>query len=175
MNEFLIVVDMQNDFVNGALGSADAVDIVPRVCEVIRDFKGEVIYTRDTHTDGYLETNEGKNLPVVHCVKDTHGWELNPDVASLAGGAKIIDKPTFGSFELCEYLAKRDEKTRIDRITLVGLCTDICVLSNAIMLKAALPEAEIRVDASACAGVSVSAHRAALASMKSCQIKIDNE
>ena len=175
MNKFLIVVDMQNDFVDGALGSAHAVGILPRVCELIKDFDGEVVYTRDTHSADYLDTNEGRNLPFLHCVKGTHGWELNAEVAALVKDSTVIDKPTFGSTELCEYMIKKDAERRVDRITLVGLCTDICVVSNALMLKAALPEAEIRVDASACAGVSPESHGAALLTMKSCQIKVDNE
>lgn len=172
MKRILIVVDMQNDFVDGALGTPEAVKIVEPVVQKIRSWeKGCVYATRDTHGENYLETSEGKHLPVVHCVKGTAGWELNETVAAALGDAPVIDKPTFGSLELVEQIKREQEKEEIE-IELVGLCTDICVVSNALLLKAALPETEIFVDGACCAGVTPESHRAALTTMKMCQIQI---
>ena len=170
----LVVIDMQNDFVDGALGTAEAQAIVPRVCEKIRGFDGLVLYTRDTHDPDYLQTQEGRQLPVEHCIKGTYGHELCPDVAALCTGTPI-DKPTFGSKGLAEVLAARHRyEGPVESITLVGLCIDICVISNALLLKAFLPEVPIIVDASCCAGVTPESHRRALECMKVCQIVIEN-
>lgn len=172
MKKVLVVVDMQNDFVDGALGTKEAQAIVPAVLAKIKEYAGETVYaTRDTHGENYMETSEGKHLPVPHCIKGTQGWEIRDDVAEAlkSVGAEIIDKPTFGSTVLAEKmvaLAKADELT----IELIGLCTDICVASNALLLKANLPEAVIKIDPACCAGVTPESHDAALLTMKMCQI-----
>ena len=171
----LVVVDMQKDFIDGALGTKEAVAIVPGVVDKIRGFEGQVIATRDTHGADYLETEEGRHLPVVHCVKDTPGWQIHPDVeeAVLAkAGSRIIDKPTFGSVELGGYVRELDEKEPVEKITVIGLCTDICVISNALLLKANLPEVPVEVDISCCAGVTPATHEQAAEAMKMCQIGI---
>ena len=172
MSDFLIVVDMQNDFIDGALGTAEAVAIVPGVVERIKGFKGNVIYTRDTHQENYLKTQEGKLLPVTHCVSGTEGWKIRKEVEDAAQEKAIIDKPTFGSTALGDYLRSVNEREKIDSITLLGLCTDICVISNALLLKAYLPEVPIAVDASCCAGVTPGSHDNALRAMESCQVRI---
>ena len=172
--KYLIVVDMQNDFVDGALGTKEAVAIVPHVVEKIKSFDGKVLYTRDTHFENYLETQEGKKLPVKHCIKGTEGFELVPSIRELCD-SEPIDKPVFGSVQLGVLLQQEQEKEVIDSITLVGLCTDICVISNAFVIKSFLPEVPIIVDASCCAGVSVESHLRALESMKTCQIQVVNE
>ena len=173
MKKFLVVVDMQKDFVDGALGTAEAVAIVPKVAEKIRTFDGEVFATFDTHYDKYMQTAEGKHLPVPHCIKGTEGWQLDKNVArALEDRAyTAVEKNTFGSVDLPNLIfeaAQGDEFT----LELIGLCTDICVVSNALLLKARFPEAPIAVDAACCAGVTPEAHEAALATMKSCQIEI---
>ena len=174
MQDILIVVDMQNDFINGALGTKEAEAIVPRVKERIESFDGTVIFTRDTHFDDYMQTQEGRNLPVPHCIKGTHGWEIRPELDALRR-TQPIDKPTFGSSELGMRLAEMNRDDSIGSITLIGLCTDICVISNAMLIKAFLPETQIIVDAACCAGVTPESHRNALAAMKTCQIRIDSE
>lgn len=172
MRKLLLVIDMQNDFIDGALGTPEAAAIVDRVAEEIDKYPAEdIIATRDTHPENYLETQEGRNLPVVHCVKGTPGWALNAKVAAALRGAAVIDKPTFGSTELAERIAALARNEELD-ITLVGLCTDICVVSNALLLKAYLPETPIRVIAGCCAGVTPESHRAALDTMRMCQIQI---
>ena len=172
MRKILLVIDMQNDFINGALGTPEAEAIVDRVAEEIAKYPaGDVIATRDTHPENYLETQEGRNLPVVHCVKGTSGWELHPRIAAALKDEVVIDKPTFGSKELAEKLALLAELDELD-VTLVGLCTDICVVSNALLLKAYLPETPIRVIESCCAGSSLVAHQAALKTMEMCQIEV---
>ena len=168
----LIVIDMQNDFIDGALGTKEAEAIVPRVVEKIRNFDGMVLATRDTHEADYLQTQEGKNLPVEHCIRGKNGWELRSEIQELIS-TEVIDKPTFGSRKLAEFLKKQE--TEIDSITLVGLCTDICVISNAMVLKAFMPEIPITVDASCCAGVTPESHERALEAMKVCQIHIEEE
>lgn len=172
MQDILIVVDMQNDFVSGALGSADAQAIVPNVVEKVKGFDGRVIFTRDTHPENYMDTQEGHNLPVPHCIKGTEGWEICPELLSLC--KEVIDKPTFGSAKLGELLAAADKAEPISSITLVGLCTDICVISNAMLVKAFLPEVPVMVDAACCAGVTPDSHKNALAAMLPCQIKVIN-
>lgn len=172
MRKILIVVDMQKDFVDGALGTAEAVAIVPAVVEKIKEYKKEDIFvTRDTHQKDYLSTQEGRNLPVEHCIEGTPGWELDSKVAEAVSGAAIVNKPTFGSTALVDMIKKTAEKEDIS-IELIGLCTDICVVSNALLLKAAMPEVEISVDASCCAGVTPEKHEAALETMRSCQIMV---
>lgn len=172
MRKILIVVDMQKDFIDGALGTKEAQAIVGSVTEKMKSYKKADIYvTRDTHGEDYLQTAEGKKLPVVHCVKDTDGWQLHPEVEAAADSSHIIDKPTFGSISLMELLCRENEKEPLE-LELVGLCTDICVVSNALVLKAALPECTIRVDAGCCAGVTPESHKAALTTMEMCQIEI---
>lgn len=172
-NNYLIVVDMQKDFIDQALGTKEAVSIVDNVVNLVKDFDGEVIFTRDTHKDNYMDTFEGKNLPVPHCIFNTEGWEICDELKPYV--KRVIDKPTFGSVDLMEVLKKENKINPISSITLVGLCTDICVISNTLLIKAALPEVEIIVDASCCAGVSVESHKNALNAMKMCHIKIINE
>lgn len=164
---------MQNDFIDGALGTAEAIAIVPKVSRKIKDFSGKIYFTRDTHEDNYQDTQEGRKLPVPHCIRGTKGWQISPELQESDG--EIIDKVTFGSAELGHVLREENEKNPIQSITLVGLCTDICVISNALLIKAFLPEAEIIVDASCCAGVTPESHRNALEAMKSCQIAIEND
>ena len=171
MAKILIVVDMQNDFIDGALGTKEAVAIVPYVKEVIENFEGKVFFTRDTHFDGYMETQEGKNLPVPHCIKDTDGWQIRAELEALRS-TEAIDKLTFGSKDLVDVLAKEEN---IEEITFVGLCTDICVISNVMVVKAFYPEIPLVVDASGCAGVTVQSHLNALEAMKMCQVKVINE
>ena len=172
--KILVVVDMQNDFVDGALGSPEAQAIVPRVVEKIKNFDGMVLATRDTHQINYLETQEGRNLPVEHCIEGTDGWQICPEVAPLLT-EEPIDKPAFGSVVLGESLRELNERETIESVTLIGLCTDICVISNAMILKANLPEVPILVDADCCAGVTVESHMRALEAMKVCQIQIVEE
>ena len=168
----LVVVDMQNDFIDGALGTPEAVAIVPKVMVKMMNFDGLVLATRDTHGEDYLEKQEGKKLPVVHCIKGTHGWEIKDEIQQLLI-SQPIDKPTFGSEALGKVLKDLNNDVElIDSITLVGLCTDICVISNAMLLKAFLPEVPIMVDASCCAGVTPESHERALEAMKACQIEI---
>ena len=174
MQDILIVVDMQNDFIDGALGTAEAVAIVPKVVEKVRGFKGTVIFTRDTHDENYMQTQEGRNLPVPHCIKGSRGWEVCPALEPLRTGL-TIDKPTFGSAELGKVLLELDTKEPVGSITLVGLCTDICVISNAMIAKAFLPEVPVTVDAACCAGVTPESHRTSLSAMKMCQVRIENE
>ncbi len=170
----LVVVDMQNDFIDQALGTKEAVEIVENVANKIKDFDGKVIFTRDTHAENYLETQEGRNLPVKHCVEGSEGWKIS-DKLPVSEDAMIINKPTFGSKELGEYLWKLSKGTEIEHIDVIGLCTDICVISNALLIKAFLPEIPISVDASCCAGVTPESHKNALAAMKMCQINVINE
>lgn len=171
MRDFLIVVDMQRDFIDGALGTPEAGAAVAKVRERIDGFEGEVIFTRDTHGADYLQTQEGRRLPVPHCIRGEEGWRISSALPEEKAYA-IVDKPGFGSVELGEMLRGENEKEPVGSITLVGVCTDICVISNAILLKAFLPETEIRVDASCCAGVTPERHRTALEAMKSCQIDV---
>lgn len=173
MKKYLIVVDMQKDFVDGALGSAEAVRIVPAVSEKIRSFDGKLFVTYDTHHGDYMDTAEGKKLPVPHCIRGTEGWELNGAVAeALKNKAyEVVEKPTFGSTVLPE-LIRADAGDEDFCIELIGLCTDICVVSNALLLKAHFPEKAIAVDAACCAGVSRETHLAALTTMRCCQIDV---
>ena len=163
----LIVVDMQNDFIDGSLGTKEAVNIVPNVKKKIEEARAEgreVIFTRDTHYEDYLETNEGKHLPVVHCIEESRGWEISTELD--ASSSTIINKNTFGYTGWTDF--------DFEEVELVGLCTDICVVSNALIIKALFLEIKVSVDASCCAGVTPEAHEAALATMRSCQIEILN-
>ena len=172
MRKVLVVVDMQNDFVDGALGSNEAVAIVDNVVNKINEFDGEIIVTYDTHQENYMKTREGKYLPVPHCIKDTDGWQLNNNVRKALENKTTcsIYKPTFGSTVLVERFKGCDQHNI--EVTLIGLCTDICVVSNAMLLKANYPEMNIIVDASCCAGVTIESHNAALTTMKMCQIDV---
>lgn len=178
--KILVVVDMQNDFIDGALGTKEAQEIVPKVAEKIRGFEGKIFYTRDTHEKNYLDTQEGKRLPVVHCIRGTEGWQLHPEIEVLRTG-EPVNKPAFGSIELGyaikEYLAEQMVLVgeNVESVTLAGLCTDICVISNAMILKAMFPEIPVIVDAACCAGVTPESHKNALEAMKMCQIQIENE
>lgn len=166
--KFLIVVDMQNDFITGALGSGMAAGIVPNVLDKVEKFVGKVIFTRDTHNADYLSTQEGRKLPVEHCIKNTRGWEICDALKRYA--LEVVDKEAFGSIMLPEVIRNCNEE--IESIELCGLCTDICVISNAMILKAAFPEATITVDSKCCAGVTEESHNTALNAMRSVQIEI---
>lgn len=169
----LVVVDMQNDFIDGVLGTDEAAAIVPKVKEKIKAYRDKgymVIFTRDTHDENYLKTQEGRKLPVPHCIRGTSGWEISSQLD--ASGSTVLDKPTFGSYELAERLAEANDKSVLEGIELVGLCTDICVISNAMLIKARLPEIPVIVDSSCCAGVSPETHATALKAMDMCQIII---
>lgn len=173
MKKLLLVIDMQNDFIDGALGTKEAAAIVPNVVKRIQEFEGDVLYTRDTHSEDYMETQEGKNLPVPHCIKGTPGWELCPELKALrdAGHSPVLDKLTFGAKDLPAYLETR-YPGGLESVELIGLCTDICVISNAMVLKAFFPELPVSVTASCCAGVTPESHENALNAMKMCQIAI---
>lgn len=175
MKQFLIVVDLQKDFVDGALGTPEAVSIVPRVVEKIRQFSGEIYVTMDTHGTDYLQTSEGRHLPVLHCIRGTEGWQLNQAVAQALAGkdCHVVEKPTFGSVQLPQLISQA-VKGETFSLELVGLCTDICVVSNALLLKASFPEVPISVDAACCAGVTPQTHQAALDTMACCQIAVYN-
>lgn len=186
--KIIVIVDMQYDFIDGSLGSAEAQAIVPIMIEKLKAYENEmpiVIFTKDTHEKNYLETQEGKYLPVEHCIKGSNGWCIHKDIASLVDygnflklmdGNSRIEKPTFGSVslaqqlkEMCEY--KSDDEW-IEEIIFMGVCTDICVISNALLAKAYCPEVKITVDSSCCAGVTPEKHAAALETMRSCQINV---
>lgn len=172
MRRILLVIDMQNDFIDGALGTPEAQVIVDRVAEEIGRYPpSDRFATRDTHGEDYLNTQEGRKLPVPHCVKGTHGWALHPKIAEALGESAVIDKPAFGSTELVHQVARLAQGEPLE-LTLVGLCTDICVVSNALLLKAALPETPVRVIVSCCAGVTPESHQAALKTMEMCQVEL---
>ena len=173
--KYLIVVDMQNDFITGSLGTKEAEAVLPKVIEKVKYFDGKVIYTKDTHQADYLTTQEGKNLPVEHCIEGSWGWMLADELEKLSMGNKVFNKPTFGSVELAKYLVEENEKGAMEEIELCGLCTDICVISNAFVIKANLTEVPVTVDASCCAGVTPESHLNALAAMKMCQVAVTNE
>ena len=169
--DILIVVDMQNDFIDGALGTREAVTIVPYVKKLIENFEGKVFFTRDTHFENYMDTQEGQNLPVKHCVKDTEGWQIRKELEQMRR-TEAIDKVTFGSSDLVKVLEKEEN---IGSITFCGLCTDICVISNVMVTKAFFPEIPLFVDGAGCAGVTPESHKNALQAMKVCQVKVINE
>lgn len=171
----LVVVDMQNDFVSGALGSQDAQAIVKNVVDRVRcsaDDGEKIVFTKDTHTENYLETQEGRKLPVPHCIVGSDGWELIPELRSYADGQLVIEKSTFGSRQLGECLAELDKKERLEQITFIGLCTDICVISNVMVVKAFLPEVPLVVEAACCAGVTPENHENALRALEVCQVTV---
>jgi nicotinamidase-related amidase len=172
MKKLVVVVDMQKDFIDGALGTKEAVAIVPKVVERVSQFEEdedvEIVFTRDTHHKDYLETREGKHLPVPHCIEGSDGWRICKELDEISQDRWIFDKPTFGSVELAKYATNN----KYSEITLMGLCTDICVISNAMLLKAALPESDVKVIADCCAGVTPESHANALEAMKMCQIEI---
>ena len=173
--KIIVVVDMQKDFIDGALGSAEAVKIVDNCAEKIKTAVAdgtEVIFTRDTHFDDYMNTEEGKNLPVVHCIKGSEGWEIVPELSKLVEEPVFFDKPTFGSVNLGEFISEKCLHTYYESIELIGLCTDICVISNAFLIKAFCPNIPIYVDAACCAGVSPESHDTALKAMETCQIHV---
>ena len=173
MRRFLVVVDMQKDFVDGALGTAEAVAIVPNAAKKIESFVGEIFVTYDTHFDDYLDTAEGRKLPIPHCIVDTAGWQLNDTIADALEGRVFvpIHKPTFGSVQLAMEIAEAAQGHEFS-VELIGLCTDICVISNALLLKAFFPEVDISVDAACCAGVTPELHEAALKILASCHINV---
>lgn len=180
MKKILVVVDMQYDFVDGSLGTEEAKNIVQKVIDKIQNFDGFIIYTRDTHDEDYLQTMEGKKLPVIHCVEGTHGWEIVTEVLN-AGSFKrppkdlawIYDKHTFGCIDLAKDIKKLVFCAEAEvEIELIGLCTDICVVSNALLLRAYMPDAVIKVDSMCCAGVTPESHKSALETMKMCQIEV---
>ena len=166
MKHFLVIVDIQKDFVDGALGTPEAQAMVPLAAETIEKFQGDIFVTYDTHFENYLSTAEGKKLQVAHCIKGTAGHDIPPEI--LRGHTEVFEKLTFGSVELVEHL----KEIEFDGIELVGLCTDICVVSNALMIKAHFPEREVTVDSACCAGVTPETHTAALTTMKMCQINV---
>ncbi len=169
--KLLIVVDMQNDFIDGALGTPEALAILPHVKARIESFDGKVIFTRDTHLENYMDTQEGKNLPVPHCIKNTDGWQIRAELDALRT-TEALDKVTFGSKDLVKRIG---EEKDVESITFLGLCTDICVISNVLLTKAFFPEIPLFVDAKGCAGVTPQSHRNALDAMKMCQVRVEND
>jgi len=180
--KILVVIDMQNDFISGVLGTKEAMEIVPKVIKKIQDWDDCIYATRDTHTNNYLNTQEGQKLPIVHCVLNTEGWAIQNEVAKALKDREvneetnIINKPIFGSYQLAMILQDLAIRGNLEEVHLIGLCTDICVISNAMTLKSFLPlDTRIVVDASCCAGVTPESHKTALEAMKMCQIEIINE
>jgi nicotinamidase-related amidase len=165
----LIVIDMQNDFVTGALGSKEAQALVPTLVKKLQSTDKEIWFTQDTHSEDYLQTAEGKNLPIRHCIEGTEGYQIIAELLDFADASKIFKKPTFGSVKMAQFIASRPE---IKKIELVGVCTDICVISNALLIKAFRPDIQLSVQADCCAGTTKKSHEAALLSMASCQIEI---
>ena len=165
MKKTLIVIDMQNDFIDGSLGTKEAEAIVENVSAKINEYKSrgdEIIFTRDTHHEDYMDTNEGKHLPVIHCIEGTDGWQIRAELDTE--GAEIINKPSFGYTGWDKY--------NFEEVELIGLCTDICVVSNALIIKALFPEIRVSVDSSCCAGVTPESHEAALKTMQMCQVEV---
>ncbi|MQW23226.1 MULTISPECIES: cysteine hydrolase family protein [unclassified Lactococcus] len=170
MKKILLVIDFQNDFIDGSLGTKEAQAIIGNVVKKIESYEEKNRFaTQDTHFEDYLSTQEGKNLPVLHCQKGTFGWEIRKE--AQLGFAKIFEKNSFGSIELAQFVKAQD----VDEVELIGICTDICVVSNALLIKAFAPEVKIKVDVSCCAGVTPESHLAAIETMKSCQIEMINE
>jgi len=173
MRKILVVIDMQNDFIDGSLGTKEAVEILPRVIKKIKEYKRQDVFaTRDTHGEDYLKTLEGKHLPVPHCVKDTYGWQLQSDIGELIDEKNIFNKESFGSLDLSQHLLRLSESEEL-KIELVGLCTDICVISNAILIKNTLVNTDVTVDSSCSAGVTPESHKTALASLKTLQVIVE--
>lgn len=173
MRKLLIVIDMQKDFTYGALRNEDAIAVIQKVKEKVEKFKGEVIFTLDTHGDDYMHTQEGRKLPVPHCIKGSEGHELVDELKPYAENRLVLEKETFGSVKLCEILKEMNASDPLEEITLIGVCTDICVISNAMIAKAALPEVTVKVDSACCAGVTPESHNIALEAMKACQIEVN--
>lgn len=175
MKDCLLVIDVQNDFVTGSLGTKEAEAIVPAVLEKVRTFKGDIIFTKDSHHEDYLNTQEGKFLPVVHCLVGTDGWDLIPQLEEFRkeNNCETYDKTIFANAQLVQDLADRYRDGELDSVTIIGLCTDICVVSHALMIKSTIPELPIYVDSACCAGVTPQKHQAALETMASCQIIIE--
>lgn len=168
--KILIVIDMQNDFIYGTLKSDNAINILNYVRDKINNFDGKLIYTKDTHDNNYLKTQEGRNLPIEHCIKGSYGWDFAEGI--YKHGSLIFEKNCFSSKDMAFYLEKLNLDEKIESIELIGICTDICVITNAMLLKSLLPEVQIYVDSKACAGTSVENHLNALKAMSICQIKI---
>lgn len=168
MKRVLVVVDMQNDFVTGALGSAEARAIAPALAQYAQAFDGEVVFTLDTHAQNYLDTQEGRRLPVAHCLRASEGWNLTAPLAPLLEGRRAFEKSAFGSVDLAQYL----RQARAEEVVLAGVCTDVCVISNALLIKAFVPEARVCVEARLCAGATNEGHLRALEAMRACQIDI---
>ena len=171
MKRLLVVVDMQKDFIDGSLGTKEAQAVLPRVVEKVRGFEGKVVFTRDTHEKDYLQTQEGRRLPVEHCIRQSRGWEIHDQLKPFCEDGPV-DKVTFASVDLGQKMVQWNREDRITSIELAGLCTDICVISNAMLLKAFLPEVEIIVDSTCCAGVAPESHERALEAMEVCQITV---
>lgn len=171
-DSYLIVIDMQNDFVTGSLGTKEAKTAAENTVRKINGFQGKVLFTQDTHPENYLDTQEGKMLPVKHCIKGTPGWQLIPELKETQeqSNASVFEKNTFGSVALAQFILKKYQEKMVESVELVGLCTDVCVISNALLIKAYMPELPVMVDSSCCAGVSPDKHEAALQTMESCQI-----
>ncbi|MFQ7293290.1 MAG: cysteine hydrolase family protein [Monoglobales bacterium] len=171
-NKYLIVVDVQNDFIYGTLGTKEAQAAANKIIKRVKSFDGRIIFTQDTHNTSYLDTQEGRRLPVKHCIKNTDGWQLIDELKKFQQdtGAEIYQKHTFGSVELANKLAKEYETDNIESIEIIGVCTDICVISNALIIKAYMPELPVFVDADCCAGVTPDKHEKALEVMESCQV-----
>lgn len=174
--DYLVVVDMQHDFVDGALGTPEAQAIVDAVYERAHGFEGTVVFTKDTHYSDYLQTQEGRNLPVEHCIHGTHGWELMPRLQQVrdARNSYVFEKNSFGSLDLAMWLAEENAAKPVGSVEIIGLCTDICVVSNALLIKGWIPEVPIKVDARLCAGVTPQKHAAALETLASCQVEVLN-
>ena len=173
MEKILIIVDMQKDFVDGSLGTKEAQAIVPAVKEKIENFNGDIIFTKDTHGEDYMNTQEGQNLTIPHCIKGTPGHEIINELQPYVKKAlAVFEKETFGSRKLANFLKELHKEKEIESIELIGLCTDICVVSNALLIKAFLPEVPILADSNCCAGVTPEKHESALETMRSCQILV---
>lgn len=171
--DILVIIDMQNDFISGSLGSDMAQNIVDNVVDYATNFNGKIIFTRDTHQTDYLQTQEGKNLPVEHCIQGSNGWEICDKLKDLSNNNIILDKPTFGSINLPDTIKELSDNKEVTNIKLVGLCTDICVIANAMLLKAYFLDAKISVIEKCCAGVTPDSHNNAINAMKMCQIEIE--
>lgn len=173
----LIIIDAQNDFITGSLGTEEARQMLPHLLDKAREFSGEILMTQDSHTEDYLSTQEGRTLPIEHCLTGTEGWKFPPALEALREerGVKVYPKSSFGSTALVSALKEAYDAGLLDSVELVGICTDICVVSNALMIKSALPELPVYVDASCCAGVTPEKHDAALEVMKSCQIIVTGQ
>lgn len=172
--KYLLIVDFQHDFINGSLGTSEAQELVPKVLAYIQNFDGELLFTLDTHNEDYLDTQEGRCLPIRHCIKGTKGWHLPDEIEEIRQerALKTFEKSTFGCTKLAEYLKSESVHTKVESLEIIGLCTDICVVSNALLIKSFNPELHIVVNPQLCAGTTPERHNAALQTMASCQIAI---